>query len=163
MSHRGIVVGLDDSRSARTALRWAADYARHTGLALRAVHVLSWPFGVTTPGSDSKEAVRHVSFEEVEASYRASITAVFDEAHPRPDWLFQFARGDAGPVLVRQSQGASLLVIGTPEHVGLGRLIAGSVGHYCLSHATCPLVAVPPAREPAPDASAQAIFQPIAN
>jgi nucleotide-binding universal stress UspA family protein len=39
MSHRGIVVGLDDSRSARTALRWAADYARHTGLALRAVHV----------------------------------------------------------------------------------------------------------------------------
>jgi hypothetical protein len=36
MSHRGIVVGLDDSRSARTALRWAGDYARRTGLALRA-------------------------------------------------------------------------------------------------------------------------------
>jgi nucleotide-binding universal stress UspA family protein len=159
----GIVVGLDDSRSARAALHWAAGYARRTGLALRAVHALSWPFGVTSPALDGTEAVRHLSFDEVEAIYRASITAVFDEIHPRPDWLIQFARGDAGPVLVRQSQHASLLVIGTPEHVGLGRLIAGSVGHYCLSHATCPLVAVPAARQPAPDASAQAISQPIAN
>ena len=162
MSTREIVVGLDDSRSARAALRWASDHARHTGLVLRAVHALSWPFGVQSPGLDT-EAERHLSFDEVDARYRASITAVFDEINPRPDWLIQFARGDAGPVLVRQSQGAALLVIGTPEHVGLGRLIAGSVGHYCLSHATCPLVAVPPAREPAPDASAQATFQPIAN
>jgi nucleotide-binding universal stress UspA family protein len=159
----GIVVGLDDSRSARAALHWAAGYARRTGLALRAVHALSWPFGVTSPGLDGMEAVRHLSFDEVEAIYRASITAVFDEIHPRPDWLIQFARGDAGPVLVRQSQDASLLVIGTPEHVGLGRLIAGSVGHYCLSHATCPLVAVPAASQPAPDASAQAFSQPTAN
>ena len=151
MGHREIVVGLDDSRSARSALRWAADYARRTGLALRAVHVLSWPLGVTAPGYDGKEAMRHLSFEEVDAIYRASITAVFDELdHPRPDWLIQFARGDAGAVLVRQSQDASLLVIGTPEHVGLGRLIAGSVGHYCLSHATRPLVAVPAALSPRP-------------
>ena len=158
MSHRGIVVGLDDSRSACTALRWAADYARRTGLALRAVHVLSWPLGVTPAPGDDKEAMRHPSFEEVDAIYRASITAVFDELdHPRPDWLIQFARGEAGAVLVRQSQDASLLVIGTPEHVGLGRLIAGSVGHYCLSHATCPLVAVPAAPQPAPDTSAQAV------
>lgn len=76
MSHREIVVGLDDSRSARSALRWAADYARRTGLALRAVHVLSWPLGVTVPGYDGKEAMRHPSFEEVDAIYRASITAV---------------------------------------------------------------------------------------
>ena len=158
MSHREIVVGLDDSSSARSALRWAADYARRTGLALRAVHVLSWPLGATAPGYDGKEAMRHPSFEEVDAIYRASITAVFDELdHPRPDWLIQFARGDAGAVLVRQSQDASLLVIGTPEDVGPGRLVAGSVGHYCLSHATCPLVAVPAARQPAPDTSAQAV------
>jgi len=164
MSHREIVVGLDDSSSARCALRWAADYARRTGLALRAVHVLSWPLGVAAPGYNGTEAMRHLSFEEVDSIYRASITAVFDELdHPRPDWLIQFARGDAGPVLVRQSRKASLLVIGTPEHVGLGRLIAGSVGHYCLSHATCPVVAVPAAHESAPNASAQATFQPIAN
>ena len=54
MSHREIVIGLDDSRSARSALRWGADYARRTGLALRAVHVLSWPLGATAPGYDGK-------------------------------------------------------------------------------------------------------------
>ena len=91
------------------------------------------------------------------------MTAVFDEINPRPDWLIQFARGDAGPVLVRQSRNASLLVIGTPEHVGLGRLIVGSVGHYCLSHATCPLVAVPAGREPEVEVSAEAIAEPTAE
>ena len=36
-----------------------------------------------------------------------------------------------------------LLVVGTREHVGLGRLLTSSVSHYCLSHALCPVVAVP--------------------
>ena len=162
MSPHEIVVGLDDSSSARAALRWASDHARRTGLVLRAVHVLSWPFGVRSPGLDSV-AERHLSFDEVDARYRASMTAVFDEINPRPDWLIQFARGDAGPVLVRQSRNASLLVIGAPEHVGLGRLIVGSVGHYCLSHATCPLVAVPAGREPEVEVSAQAIAEPVAE
>ena len=34
-------------------------------------------------------------------------------------------------------------MIGTQEHTGLGRLLVGSVSHYCLAHACCPLVAVP--------------------
>jgi nucleotide-binding universal stress UspA family protein len=76
ISHREIVVGLDDSRSARSGLHWAADYARRTRLRLRAVHVLSWPLGVSAPGYDGKDAVGHPSFEEVDAIYRASITAV---------------------------------------------------------------------------------------
>jgi nucleotide-binding universal stress UspA family protein len=160
MSPHEIVVGLDDSSSARAALRWAADQARRTGVVLRAVHALSWPFGVRRPGFDS-DMERQLSFDEIDARYRASITAVFDEINPRPDWLIQFARGDAGPVLVRQSRNASLLVIGTPEHVGLGRLIVGSVGHYCLSHAACPLVAVPAASEPPLEVAAQAMAQPI--
>ena len=41
------------------------------------------------------------------------------------------------------SKHAELLVVGTREHVGLGRLLVGSVSHYCLRHAACPVVAVP--------------------
>ena len=41
-----------------------------------------------------------------------------------------------------------VLVVGTHEHHGLGRVLHGSVSHYVLSHAPCPVVAVPP-----PDAS----------
>ena len=33
--------------------------------------------------------------------------------------------------------------MGTREHAGLRRLLSGSVSHYCLSHAVCPVVAVP--------------------
>jgi nucleotide-binding universal stress UspA family protein len=78
---------------------------------------------------------------------------VFQEIGPRPDWSMEFLRGEPGPVLVRESKGAQLLVIGTREHVGLGRLLVGSISHYCLSHASCPVVAVPAEafNTPAPD------------
>ena len=144
MDHQEIVVGLDESASARQALRWAASYAERTGYQLRAVHALSWPLGATDGVADPEDLC-DLSTDRIEDIYRASITRVFDEIHPRPDWLFQFAKGDAGPVLVRQSRAASLLVVGTPEQVGLGRLIAGSVAHYCVSHAACPVVVVPAA------------------
>jgi nucleotide-binding universal stress UspA family protein len=83
------------------------------------------------------------SQDEIDDSYRSSITAVFEQVSPRPDWQLGFARGDAGPVLVREAKDAQLLVVGTREHVGLGRLLVGSISHYCLTHATCPVVAVP--------------------
>jgi nucleotide-binding universal stress UspA family protein len=136
-----IVVGLDESDSARAALRWAAEEAVRSRSVLRAVHALSWPFGAEN--TQTENAVQPLSFDEVDELYRSNIMRIFNVVKPRPDWILQFAQGDAGPVLVRQSGHAAMLVVGTPYHVGLGRLIAGSVAHYCLSHATCPVVAVP--------------------
>jgi nucleotide-binding universal stress UspA family protein len=136
-----IVVGLDESDSARAALRWAAEEAVRSGSGLRAVHALSWPFGAEH--AQAGDAVRTLSFEDVDELYRSNMQRIFDSVKHRPDWILQFAQGDAGPVLVRQAAHASMLVVGTPYHVGLGRLITGSVAHYCLSHATCPVVAVP--------------------
>jgi nucleotide-binding universal stress UspA family protein len=89
------------------------------------------------------EDIPRLTQEEIESAYRTRITKVFEHIDPRPDWSMEFIRGDAGPVLVRESQEAQLLVVGTREHVGLGRLLAGSVSHYCLSHASRPVVAVP--------------------
>jgi nucleotide-binding universal stress UspA family protein len=143
MGRTEIVVGLDDAPSAAAALRWAAAEAIRTDSTLRAVHALSWPFGVQPPDPKIAAAVEPMSHAEVDHVYRASITTMFDAVDPRPDWIIQFARGDAGPVLVHQSAHARALVIGTPYHVGLGRLVAGSVAHYCVSHALCPIVAVP--------------------
>jgi nucleotide-binding universal stress UspA family protein len=56
--------------------------------------------------------------------------------------VLDVVEGPAGPVLVERARRAALLVVGTREHVGLRRLVAGSVSHYCLSHAECPVVAV---------------------
>ncbi|HKN43988.1 MAG TPA: universal stress protein, partial [Propionibacteriaceae bacterium] len=138
-----IVVGLDDSPSSKAALDWAAVQARSVGAVLRAVHVLDWPYGLSSAGFPAPANFKELTREEVEDSYRRAITAVFDAVSPSPDWILQFASGDAGQILVRQSDGARLLVLGTREYVGLGRLLTGSVSHYCLSHAACPVVAVP--------------------
>jgi nucleotide-binding universal stress UspA family protein len=144
MTNRAIVVGLDESSSSRAALEWAAKHARLTGRVLRAVHVLDWPYGLdeadVMPGRPTGRILTH---EEIEDLYRGRITRLFDELHPKPDWLMQFAQGEVGPALVHQAERAALLVVGTREHVGLGRLLSGSVSHYCLSHALCPIVAVP--------------------
>jgi nucleotide-binding universal stress UspA family protein len=143
MTRNEIVVGLDDSPSGKAALSWAAEHAIRTQTVLRAVHVLDWPYGANDTASPSSRGRRNLTFEEAQEAYVASITKVFDDIAPRPDWLIQFATGEPGPVLVRQSRDAQLLVVGTREHVGLGRLLVGSISHYCLSRAACPVVAVP--------------------
>ena len=138
-----IVVGLDDSPSSKAALHWAADQAKKIDAVLRAVHALDWPLGLTAAGFPAPVDFMELSPAELEDSYRQKYDALFDSISPRPDWILQFASGNAGQVLVQQSKDARLLVVGTREHVGLERLVSGSVSHYCLSHAACPVVAVP--------------------
>jgi hypothetical protein len=58
-------------------------------------------------------------------------------------WTLGFVLDDPGPALVKRSEEAAMLVVGTHEHVGLARLVSGSVSRYCLSHAKCPTVIVP--------------------
>ena len=139
-----IVVGLDDSRSARAAVSWAADYARAVGLRLRAVHVFSeegsamgWTPGV--PG------LAYLGGRPSTAETTARMHLVFGQVHPDPGWALEFEDGPVGPVLVERSREAAALVLGTRDHVGIDRLLVGSVSHHCLSHAGCPVVAVPAA------------------
>jgi nucleotide-binding universal stress UspA family protein len=140
-----IVVGLDDPPFGMATIRWAVAEAIRSHAVLRAVHASSWPINVER--ADGVVAARQLSHAKVEILHRDSITPVFDAVRPRPDWIIQFAHGDA-PLLVRQSEKTTALVVGTPAHVGLGRLIAESVTHYCVNHAGCPVVAVPPTLAP---------------
>ena len=114
-----IVVGLNDSPSSKLALEWAAQEAKGTDAVLRAVHVFSG---------------------ELEDTDRQAIAAVFEAVTPRPNWVLEFLAGYAGEVLVRQSKDARLLVVGARDH---GYRFVGSVCHYCVSHAACPVVAMP--------------------
>jgi nucleotide-binding universal stress UspA family protein len=55
------------------------------------------------------------------------------------------ARGETGPVLVDTAdQPDDLLIIGTGRRGALSRMTRRSVGRYCLAHAKCPVLAVPP-------------------
>ena len=57
----------------------------------------------------------------------------------------QAVRGDPGPVLVEiADKSDDLLIIGTGRRAGFGRMMRKSVSRYCLAHARCPVLAVPP-------------------
>ena len=143
-----IIVGLDDSAASRAAHRWAVEYARATGKDLCAVHVLDWPIGLNTSAVKSGTRL-YVAKEEVAEPYWRGMHRVFGDTDSPQGSALRFAQGDVGDVLVRLSAQAALLVIGTHESVRRPYL-AGSIGHYCISHASCPVVTVP---EPVPDSN----------
>ncbi len=141
-----VVVGVDTSPSGRGALTWAARYARVTGQRLRALHVFSYRAAggvVWTPGGLPPSLPAGGS-DELRELAEGEIRSIFDSLAPEPQWRLEFWGGSIGPTLVDQARGADLLVIGTREHTGIDRVLSGSVSHYCLSRAGCPIVAVPP-------------------
>jgi nucleotide-binding universal stress UspA family protein len=71
------------------------------------------------------------------------MTRVFEGVEPRPDWQLQFAEGDVAEVLVRLAADAQVLVIGSRERGLSGRVLAGGISHYCISHSDRPVVVVP--------------------
>ncbi|GAA1430519.1 hypothetical protein GCM10009616_15320 [Microlunatus lacustris] len=68
---------------------------------------------------------------------------LFLAAAPELSWSLRFLDGPVGHTIVDAAAEAQLLVVGTRGHRGLERLLVGSVSHYCLAHATCPVVSVP--------------------
>ena len=142
-----IVVGLDVSPASHAALAWAANQARTTGAELRAVHAVQLLPRSAMLASVGWTSVPTslVSSDRVEQAYRNTVTAMWEMVQPEPSWRLEFYHADPGRLLVAESAHVALLVIGTREHVGWGRILNGSISHYCLRHAVCPVVAVPPA------------------
>jgi nucleotide-binding universal stress UspA family protein len=138
-----VLVGLDASVSARAALHWAASYARSTGAGLRAIHVLEWPEVHDMYVTSVIEDLMYPDDSNVDRACRAELRQIFSGIDPRPEWRLEFGQGKPGRLLINEAADARLLVVGTREHVRLGRLLVGSTSHYCLTHAPCPVVAVP--------------------
>jgi nucleotide-binding universal stress UspA family protein len=144
-----IIVGLDDSAASGAAHRWATEYARATGKDLCAVHVLEWPIGLNASAVKSGTRL-YVPQKEIAEPYWRGMHRVFGDPDSPQGSALRFAQGDVGDVLVQLSTQAALLVIGTHEPVRSRPYPGDSIGHYCISHARCPVVTVP---EPVPDAN----------
>ena len=140
MERQQVLVGVDESASSAAALRWAAEFATLTGATLRVVHTWGLPAGLVLTASDP-----YLVAAMTDARARATrfVQDTLGPAAQDTPWVLEVDEGRPGPALTRRSHDSALLVVGTGDHVGVRRLLEGSVSHYCLSHAVCPVVAVP--------------------
>lgn len=140
-----VVVGVDSSQVARTALRWAVEEARLRHAELEVIH--SWhlpysgayPFAITTdPAPFEEEAVALVD---------AELSAVDTSGLAGPVQRKVCVEA-ARSALLEASQSADLVVLGSHGVGGFRGMLLGSVSHALAQHAACPVLVVPPERPP---------------
>jgi nucleotide-binding universal stress UspA family protein len=151
MTRETVVVGVDQSVQSAAALQWAVRYARRTGASLRVVSV--HPHWMPTlPYAAGVAGMPLVHQESWDEQSHAAIRNLFNSIRPEPHWKLTQIDGKPGPELMGVARDASLLVVGTREHVGIDRFLEGSVSHYCVRHAHVPVVLVPAPLVPATEA-----------
>ena len=132
---RRIVVGVDGFESSEAALRWAIHQAKLTGALEEAV--TAWQVPAATglhPASDMPDYQDDARMVLTEAITETCMIDTDVEVRPR------VVQGQAAHVLVDAAEGAELLVVGCRGHGGLAEALLGSVGQYCVHHASCPVV-----------------------
>jgi nucleotide-binding universal stress UspA family protein len=133
------VVGVDGSVPSKAALAWAIRQAELTGVVVVDA-VIAWEFPPTygypmpaTPAGDFEEIAA-----EVVADTIAEISATAGPVKIRS----KVVEGNAAQVLLSESAGADLLVVGNRGYGGFVEALLGSVGQHCVHHAACPVVVI---------------------
>jgi nucleotide-binding universal stress UspA family protein len=139
-----IVVGVDHSSGAKAALRFALDEARLRHATLRVVH--AWQLGyIGAPGIEASSTAFGAELD-LRSGAQDALEESLREAIPETDGVElerRVVEGAAAAVLVDESRGADLLVVGSRGLGGFRGLLLGSVGQQCAHHAACPVVIVP--------------------
>ena len=136
-----IVVGVDGSEGAQSALAWAAREARLHGALLEAVHAWMLPYGLGFPYASANFDPAWIE-ESAQATLDAAVGGIDTDglAHPVEGIL---VNGGATPAILERAKGADLIVVGSRGVGGFAGLLLGSVSHQVVHHATTPVVVVP--------------------
>lgn len=151
-----VIAGVNGSLRSLGALRAGLAEARVCGAPLLAV--LAW---IPAGGEYTyRRSPCPVLLRLWEQAARQRLAEAFDEAFggvPTDVTIHQVVmRGKPGRVLVELAdQPGDLIVLGSGGHKVAGLALPGGVGRYCLAHARCPVLAVPP-----PDLMAQVRSRP---
>ena len=134
---RRIVTGIDGSPASIVALEWAARQAEYTDASLEVVAAWEWPtsFGWSFI-PDGYDPARDLTqtLEPVLARLRA--------AHPNVVVSSKIVEGHPAPVLIHESVGADLLVVGSRGHGEFVGMLIGSTSEHCVANAPCPVVVI---------------------
>lgn len=141
-----VVVAVDGSAGSRAALRFAVDDAARRGVPVDAVIAVTSPESWTefnVIGRSEIERMRARLRSEAEARVRAVVDEVTRTATGElPDIGVRAVEGAPASALIRASQGADLLVVGSRGHGGFSSVLLGSTSMQCALHATCPVTVV---------------------
>ncbi len=142
---RRVIVGASGSPGSLRALRHAEDLARHSDATL--TPVLAWvPPGGDLTARQPCPALVHIWHEAAWQRLWAALDAAWGTIPADLSVQPVVQRGQPGPVLVAiAGHPEDLLIVGAGRRGGLAWLGHGRVSRYCLSHALCPVLAVPPA------------------
>ncbi len=132
---RRIVVGVDGSPSSIAATEWAANYAQLTGASLEVIMTWEWPYSYGWSMIPSNFDPEHDS----ETLLTEALKPVRD-SHPGVTIQTSVLEGHPAPVLVKASDGADLLVVGSRGHGEFAGMLLGSVSEHCVSNARCPVL-----------------------
>lgn len=138
-----VVVGVDGSKLSSAALTFAAHEASLRKVPLITLHTwslqyLGTPFVYEPMSKD---------WETLEASQRqllSDITSEVREKYPDVEVIEHLRRGHPVEELVKASEDAALVVVGSRGRRSLTALLLGSVSHGVLHHAHCPVAIVRP-------------------
>jgi len=146
-----VIVGSDDSPAGLAALATATELATSSHAELVAVR--AWALGLPRHGGRRMRHIRHphvvLSFSGTEQrAAAASLTRkAFRAAVGRvpTDLPLSIQTPESDPALALvglATREGDILVVGTRSASWIGRLVHGSVSHYCARHARCPVLLV---------------------
>lgn len=134
-----LVVGFDGSPNSIDALRWALNEAHERNFNLEIIY--SWllpgslyPFPVSIPNTDDL-------FDQAKQFIEDQLRQQLKE-FPDIKVTLKFVEGPAGQELVNHGKATEGIVVGATSHDTFSRLLIGSVSHYVVVHAECPVIVV---------------------
>lgn len=143
-SQAPVVVGVDGSRAAESALDLAAQLAAAWGAPLCVV--AAWSASASEPWTEAlgPEAAQ-LAVEDARLGAEDVASAALEHVratHPELTASVSVVQGPADAVLAQASRGAGLVVVGSRGHGGFAGMMLGSVGHGVLRKASSPVAVV---------------------
>jgi nucleotide-binding universal stress UspA family protein len=136
-----VIVGVDGSEQALTAVRVAATEAANRMQSLHIVHAFIWPYLHVNVGPVADDLPESGLRHHAEDLLAEAVTEA-GKAAPEVPVTTALIDGPATPVLLDESYGATLLVLGDRGLGGISGLIIGSVAVHAAAHAHCPVLVV---------------------
>lgn len=133
-----VVVAVNGSSQSELLLDFAFEEAAWRGVGLTAVH--AWTRPTSTGPDDPLPLVYDVDAvageeERLLSEQLAGLPGRYPDVEVRP----RVVRGRPAKVVVEESEGAELLVVGSRGRGGFRGMLLGSVSHAALHHAGCPV------------------------